>query len=177
MFWRNCPPECTLWHHLLIPMYVFFLLWNTKEEILKNIGNQAVLSPNDLYFCPYNGNQWHLKPLGYQHSSKCVLCSMQGKQVWDNMRVSKLCFVFIFVKTVTLSYVCACSVHESVYMYSICTNICNSYTTGVRTRDTVCVFVCLCFQSGTGQKKEGRNIGKKSDEHFFVSPFVHTLLL
>ncbi len=73
------------------PHVCTFLLWNTKEDILKNVGNQTVLGPNDLYFCPYDRNQWHLKPFGYQHSSKYILCSMEKSKScrFGDMRVSK----------------------------------------------------------------------------------------
>ncbi len=67
-------------HHLptlmsLQTCILFFLLWNSKEHILKNVGNQAVMVPNDfhMFFKPYDGSQWELKLLGYQHSTKYLL--------------------------------------------------------------------------------------------------------
>ncbi len=49
----------------------FFLLWNTKERSLKNVGHQIVSGPVDFHiFCPYNGSQWDLKPFDCKHSPK-----------------------------------------------------------------------------------------------------------
>ncbi len=31
----------------------FFLLWNTKEDILKNVGNRTASGPIDFHFCPH----------------------------------------------------------------------------------------------------------------------------
>ncbi len=36
----------------------FFLLLNTKEDILKNVGNQTVAIDFHNIFFPYYGNQW-----------------------------------------------------------------------------------------------------------------------
>ncbi len=52
-----------------------FLLLNTKEAILKNVGNQTVLGITDFHITDkismeVNGDQ---KLLGYQHSSKNLL--------------------------------------------------------------------------------------------------------
>jgi len=35
----------------------FFLLLNTKEDILKNVGNQTVEGTHSIFF-PDNGSQW-----------------------------------------------------------------------------------------------------------------------
>ncbi len=53
----------------------FFLLWNIKEDIMKNAGNQTVSIPIDFHCMgeKYNGGQREPKPFGYQHSSKYLL--------------------------------------------------------------------------------------------------------
>ncbi len=54
-----------------------FLLWNTKEDILKNVGNQMVLCSIDLdnMTKKYYGGQWDPKWFGseYQNILFCVL--------------------------------------------------------------------------------------------------------
>ncbi len=49
-----------------------FLVWNMKEGVLKNVGNQRVLVLIDFHciFWAYNGCQWEPKLFGNQHSSK-----------------------------------------------------------------------------------------------------------
>ncbi len=57
-------------------------LWITKEDILKNAGDQIVSGPIDFYslFCPYYRSQW---------DSNLKHPSVFHIQVWTNMRVSK----------------------------------------------------------------------------------------
>ncbi len=72
----------------------FFLLWNTKEHSLKNVGNQIVSGPIDFHiFCPYNGSQWDLKPFDYKHSPKYSIFFWRKKCIQ----------VFIFGWTIPLS--------------------------------------------------------------------------
>ncbi len=55
-----------------------WLLWNTKEGILKNIGNQIYLVPIEIYYMDkkYNASQLESKLFGSQHSSEyLILCS------------------------------------------------------------------------------------------------------
>jgi len=49
----------------------FFLLWNTKEDILRNV---SVLC------CPYNGSQWSPKRFCYLHSLKYLFSVLQKKE-------------------------------------------------------------------------------------------------
>ncbi len=118
-------------HHLLTLMssfqtcMTFFFMQNTKEDNLKNVGNQRVLIPIDLHctFCPYNRFQWELNLFGYQYSSKYLpLCFTEvsqsyrfGMTTWgrvnnDNLnfcidcQFNKPCFLIMFLKT-PLNYV------------------------------------------------------------------------
>lgn len=57
----------------------YFLLWNIKADILKNYGNQTVSVPTDFRCMAKNNNenQRELKLLGYQQSTKYLLCSTE----------------------------------------------------------------------------------------------------
>jgi len=52
----------------------FFLLLNTKEDILKNVDSRTISLAFDLRCMgkKYNGSQWELKRFDYQHSSKNI---------------------------------------------------------------------------------------------------------
>ncbi len=58
---------------------IFILVLNTKEDILKNVGNQTVAGPQWLPYIFFYQSQWGpgQQLFGYQHSSKYLLCSGQ----------------------------------------------------------------------------------------------------
>ncbi len=93
-------------HHLLSLklfqscMNVFVLL-NTKEDILKNVGNRAVLGHHWLpsYFFSYYGSQWCPKTAWIQTffkiSSFVFSITKKFIQVWNYLRPSKWQFSFL----------------------------------------------------------------------------------
>ncbi len=55
----------------------FFLLWNTKEDVLKSVGKQTVLDPIDFYSIfthtmELNGTQIHLATNILQNNLFCI---------------------------------------------------------------------------------------------------------
>ncbi len=80
---RQFTQKRTLCHHLLIKLLSFFLQMNTKEDILKNVGNQTVSVPIDFHsifpYCSVN------------NILQNIFCVQQKKliQVWNNLKVSK----------------------------------------------------------------------------------------
>ncbi len=72
-----------------------FVLPNTKEDILKNVGNRAVLGHHwlPLYFFSYYGSQWCPKTAWLQTffkiSSFVFSRTKKFIQVWNYLRVSK----------------------------------------------------------------------------------------
>ncbi len=57
--------------HVVSNLYgASFILWNIKDSILKNVGNQRVMSPIDFHSMSkkYNG-QWEPKPFSSKYQS------------------------------------------------------------------------------------------------------------
>ncbi len=79
-----------------------FVLQNTKEDILKNVGNRAVLGHHWLphYLFSYYGSQWCPKTAWLQtffKISSFVFCwTKKLIQVWSYLRVSKWWQIFRF---------------------------------------------------------------------------------
>ncbi len=77
----------------------FFLLWNTQEDSLKNVGNQAVLFPIDFH-CMVK-NIMGTETVSYQHSSNyLLLCSTQQRK---GEVMTKLAFFYFFNEIFKLS--------------------------------------------------------------------------
>ncbi len=82
----------------------FFVLLNTKEDILKNVGNRAVLGHHwlPLYFFSYYGSQWCPKTALLPTSSKYLpLCSAEQRN-WNYLRWVNDDRIFIFGWTIPL---------------------------------------------------------------------------
>ncbi len=107
-------------HHLVTLMsfqtcMTLFLLWKTKEHILKNDGSLKVSVPIDLH-CKdnkYNGSQWEQKLVGYKHSSKrLLLCSVEDRNAsrfgmaWGWVNDNR---ILIFGWTIPLRPLCSIS--------------------------------------------------------------------
>ncbi len=66
-------------------MYDVFVLLNTKEDILKNEGNRAILGHH--YYFSYNGSQWCPKTAWLQTYQNIFLCDRQNKEIHTGLEL------------------------------------------------------------------------------------------